>query len=401
MRLNVAGFIDVGFVRAAVADACALEPSRVRLDAAGLVRQVSAVADAWQGITLRTYWYDGQFPAGDPRHVTQRKYLDAVGATAGIQLRLGHVYSRVPAWHEQLRRALDACGVDQGQFAKHFDLSKHAELTQKGVDTLLVLDLVRLGRRGAYDIAVLFSGDRDIVEAVREAQSEGRRVILLSPGPDAVSRELRELADDVVVLDAAQLRALHRNPGGAQAAGAAPMRDRPQPEPAPEPASGPALELAPEPASEPVAEPAGERAVTAEETGVWRPVFTSAVPTPAPEVPRRRKSVEAPATTPDGPAPDSSASPQVAAPVTPAFAGTPSSPPENADVADLFADAPATAAAQPGDSAEGSGFADLFADPGQDGIPEEQMSALFDDDPAVDVSALFDDDQPAAFRPFA
>jgi uncharacterized LabA/DUF88 family protein len=208
MGMNVAGFVDVGFVRAAVAKACGIEPSKVRLDAAALVQQVERIADSWDGLFLRVYWYDGQHPQSDPRHGNQRKYLDAVAAIPGIQLRLGHITSHTPAWHEQLHRALDKCGVDRATFERHFKLAP--EYQQKGVDTLMVLDIVRLAQRSAYDIAVVFSGDRDICEAVRAAQDEGRRVTLLVPDDRSAGAELRSLADRVITFTDEELRALHR-----------------------------------------------------------------------------------------------------------------------------------------------------------------------------------------------
>ncbi|MGH8906868.1 MAG: NYN domain-containing protein [Egibacteraceae bacterium] len=45
---------------------------------------------------------------------------------------------------------------------------------QKGVDTLVTLDLVRLAQRNAYDTAILIAGDRDLAEAIRTAQDSGK-----------------------------------------------------------------------------------------------------------------------------------------------------------------------------------------------------------------------------------
>ena len=210
MPMNVAGFIDVGYVRAAVARACGIEPSRVRLDAAALVRMVEDVAEKWSGLMLRAYWYDGQHPADDPRHAPQRKYLDAVASNPGIQLRLGHIVSRTPAWHAQLDKALTACNVDRARFDRLFPLAQQKESQQKGVDALIVLDLVRLAQRRAYDIAVIFSGDRDIAEAVRAAQDEGRRVTLMMLDERSVAPELRSLADSVIAVSTETLQSLNR-----------------------------------------------------------------------------------------------------------------------------------------------------------------------------------------------
>jgi uncharacterized LabA/DUF88 family protein len=42
---------------------------------------------------------------------------------------------------------------------------------EKGVDVRLALDIVRLGREGAYDVAVLFSQDQDLSEVADEVRA--------------------------------------------------------------------------------------------------------------------------------------------------------------------------------------------------------------------------------------
>jgi hypothetical protein len=42
---------------------------------------------------------------------------------------------------------------------------------EKGVDVRLALDVVRLARQGAYDVAVIFSQDQDLSEAVAEVKA--------------------------------------------------------------------------------------------------------------------------------------------------------------------------------------------------------------------------------------
>jgi len=87
-------------------------------------------------------------------------------------------------------------GVDPDAFAQHFQF--RPQLSQKGVDTLIVLDLVRLGQQGTYDTAILVAGDRDLAEAVRTAQDAGRRVVLAHPAGAGVAQELRQLTDHVL-----------------------------------------------------------------------------------------------------------------------------------------------------------------------------------------------------------
>ena len=73
----------------------------------------------------------------------------------------------------------------------------HPKRQQKGVDTLIVLDLVRLAGRGAIDAAILISGDRDLAEAVRAAQDFGLAVSVANPGR-GLSPDVAKLADHIL-----------------------------------------------------------------------------------------------------------------------------------------------------------------------------------------------------------
>ena len=58
---------------------------------------------------------------------------------------------------------------------------------EKGVDTLLVTDLLRLGMQGAYDAAILVTSDADMVPAVEFIQISGKKVIQAGFPPLGVS----------------------------------------------------------------------------------------------------------------------------------------------------------------------------------------------------------------------
>jgi uncharacterized LabA/DUF88 family protein len=121
-------------------------------------------------------------------------------------LRLGHLQEVRPRWQYALRKALEACGVDEDEFGKHF--SMRPEVRQKGVDTRLTLDLVRLAQRRVYDTALLLAGDRDLAEPVRVAQDDGVLVSLLAPERAGIANELRQLVDAHIFLEADDLRAM-------------------------------------------------------------------------------------------------------------------------------------------------------------------------------------------------
>lgn len=225
MRPVVAGFVDVGFVRATVADTLGVDRARVRLNASAIVHLVEEIATARESHTLRTYWYDGQYMPDDPRYTSQMKYLDAVANVPGLRLRLGQLLERTPAWHADLHRALHRIGVDPTALVQHFNFAP--ELVQKGVDTLMVLDLVMLSQGRAYDTAVLFTGDRDVSEAVRTCQDQGRQVVLVAPAGRSVAAPLRALADYVVTLTESQIRGLSLTSSARREAPAEPATPRP------------------------------------------------------------------------------------------------------------------------------------------------------------------------------
>ena len=68
-------------------------------------------------------------------------------------------------------------------------------LREKGIDTEIVLKMVDLIPQ--YDTAILITGDRDMLGAVRRVQKAGRRVAVMS-FPANTSRALRDAADEFV-----------------------------------------------------------------------------------------------------------------------------------------------------------------------------------------------------------
>nr|MDO8099647.1 NYN domain-containing protein [Candidatus Njordarchaeota archaeon] len=71
--------------------------------------------------------------------------------------------------------------------------------SEKGVDVMLVTDMLVLAHRDVYDVAVLVAGDGDYVYAVRALKEMGKRVEVAF-FHDSCSRELRLSADRIVSL---------------------------------------------------------------------------------------------------------------------------------------------------------------------------------------------------------
>ncbi len=56
--------------------------------------------------------------------------------------------------------------------------------------------------RQNYDVAILVSGDNDFADAVQAVKDLGRTVEIALFGNPGSSRRLRDVADDVIALDA-------------------------------------------------------------------------------------------------------------------------------------------------------------------------------------------------------
>lgn len=115
---------------------------------------------------LRIYWYDGASYRGPTLEQDKLAQLD------NVKLRLG---------------LLNSVGE------------------QKGVDSLIVTDLIELARLGAICDAILLSGDEDVRVGVQIAQNYGVRVHLLGiePARASQSKALLQEADTTSVWDKA------------------------------------------------------------------------------------------------------------------------------------------------------------------------------------------------------
>lgn len=158
-------FVDAGYLYKAGGFACLGVSDRASqfLDAQTFVPALSEycndeVLDG-VGSLLRTYWYDG----------AERNTADheAIGLLPRVKLRIGRLVA--------------------GQ--------------QKGVDSLILRDLMVLAERRAISTAFLLGGDEDLREGVREAQDFGVEVVLLGIEPPTGSN-----LSDTLVMEADELR---------------------------------------------------------------------------------------------------------------------------------------------------------------------------------------------------
>ena len=169
---RIAVFVDAGylFAQGSTALSGSKRPrTELVLDPKVAVERLKAAASdrAPDCKLLRVYWYDGAI--GGTRPTGEQALLAHMD---DVKLRLGFVNSA-------------------GQ--------------QKGVDSLIVTDLIELARLGSLSDAILVSGDEDVRVGVQIAQNYGVRVHLLgiAPSRGSQSQQLLQEADTTTEWDGA------------------------------------------------------------------------------------------------------------------------------------------------------------------------------------------------------
>ena len=88
-----------------------------------------------------------------------------------------------------------------GQLIQHRDKTFH----EKGVDVRLAIEMIRLARQDKYDVAYLISSDTDLVAAVEEVLSFGKKVKYIG-APNSQSFGLSKAASDYLILRPEDIR---------------------------------------------------------------------------------------------------------------------------------------------------------------------------------------------------
>lgn len=196
MSSRIIGLIDAGFLAKSTAAALRQPVSTIDIQPDEIISWFYTAARRMGKPFLRAYWYDGLYPEGSQLRNAQRNRVQKLESCSGLQLRLGHMQSVPFEYKALLKKACTDLNIDFGTLMSHF--KPETLYRQKGVDTLLVLDLVRFAQQGTCDTIILVGGDRDLAEAVRVTQQLGCTVVLAYPIGAPVAVELRNLADERV-----------------------------------------------------------------------------------------------------------------------------------------------------------------------------------------------------------
>ncbi|MGH7269227.1 MAG: NYN domain-containing protein, partial [Polyangiaceae bacterium] len=169
---RTAVFVDAGYLFAQGSILIAgqkLRRGETKLEESKVLAFFEALSTTLTGLPLlRIYWYDGTNSGPSPVHVS-------LAYRPNVKVRLGIV---------------NAFGE------------------QKGVDSLIVTDLINLSRNRAMSDAVLLTGDEDIRVGVQQAQELGVRVHLvgLEHAQHNQSNLLRQEADTLREVTKAEVR---------------------------------------------------------------------------------------------------------------------------------------------------------------------------------------------------
>ena len=139
--------------------------------------------------------------------------LWVVRAVGGTHLSGAYYYTgvdetipRSPA-QEKLEGFLNMLELQPGFFVQRFAQKMRSQTCpscgntarfshEKEVDTTIVADMLRLAAVGAFDVAVLISGDADLVPAVEGVRALGKKVYVGSWGASGLSARIRKAAFD-------------------------------------------------------------------------------------------------------------------------------------------------------------------------------------------------------------
>ena len=171
--------------------------------------RLGALAHVQDYELLRIYWYDAP-PSSErvthpvsgaslnlattPRFRQSQSFYDQLILEPHVALRMGHVMLTPNKWRLKPRVAKDLIRTGPRSLTDaDFDL----DLSQKGVDIRVGLDMARLALRETVRAVVVVTGDSDFVPAFRFARREGVKVILEPMGHN-IRPELRQHADIVI-----------------------------------------------------------------------------------------------------------------------------------------------------------------------------------------------------------
>jgi uncharacterized LabA/DUF88 family protein len=132
---------------------------------------------------IRTYYYNAPLNKEDDedKHRMQQSFFDSLDTVPYLTKKFGRLEKRI------VRQTLP-----DGTFISA------PTYVEKGVDTLIVIDMLTFGFKDTYDTAVLVSGDEDFAIVVEKVKELGKHVEVANLGG---SFTLRQTADKYTLIN--------------------------------------------------------------------------------------------------------------------------------------------------------------------------------------------------------
>jgi uncharacterized LabA/DUF88 family protein len=132
---------------------------------------------------IRTYYYNAPLNKDDDedKHRMQQSFFDSLDTVPYLTKKFGRLEKRI------VRQTLP-----DGTFISA------PTYVEKGVDTLIVIDMLTFGFKDTYDTAILVSGDEDFAIVVEKVKELGKHVEVANLGG---SFALRQTADKYIMIN--------------------------------------------------------------------------------------------------------------------------------------------------------------------------------------------------------
>ncbi len=143
---------------------------------------------------IRTYYYTGRYTENLINRIehTYNKEKDELKKTE-LKNKIEKIRKSKELQNQFLQKAKDYYFFEIRDKPLQFSPSTY-KIFQKGVDVQLAVDLVEFAYKNAFDIAVILSGDIDLIESIRTAKNLGKHVIIFG-NKDVTAIEIRREAD--------------------------------------------------------------------------------------------------------------------------------------------------------------------------------------------------------------
>lgn len=131
-----------------------------------------------------------------PAYAARKQFFFDIGQTNFVALRRGELKARGWEFSSTYRKALIAGGAPVAPTATDV----YPNFEQKGVDMRIGIDVATLSLKKIVERIILFSGDTDMIPALKLARREGLQVFVVKLDPWPLKHNLIEDSDGVRVL---------------------------------------------------------------------------------------------------------------------------------------------------------------------------------------------------------